>query len=180
MKRKVRRYAEGSEDAVGYEEGPPAFEKPLTFGQAFKAARKAGDGTFTWRGKKYTTELASEKKKPQPEKEVDPDFLLGEKGNPLGEGVRAGRSKLDPTTGRATTLAKGPTRTMRADEFTGRARKVPEEYLSDNKYPTMMRRESPAFNMKRGGAVKKYSGGGSASKRADGIAQRGKTRGKMC
>jgi hypothetical protein len=37
--------------------------------------------------------------------------------------------------------------------------------------------------MKRGGTVKKYAAGGSvssASKRADGIAQRGKTRGKMC
>jgi hypothetical protein len=36
--------------------------------------------------------------------------------------------------------------------------------------------------MKRGGAVKKMASGGavSASRRADGIAQRGKTRGKMC
>lgn len=38
--------------------------------------------------------------------------------------------------------------------------------------------------MRRGGRVKKYAKGGStyssASKRADGIAQRGKTRGKMC
>ena len=34
--------------------------------------------------------------------------------------------------------------------------------------------------MKKGGKVKKMSGGGSASKRADGIAQRGKTRGKFC
>jgi hypothetical protein len=37
--------------------------------------------------------------------------------------------------------------------------------------------------MKKGGAVKKMASGGttsSASKRADGIAQRGKTRGKMC
>jgi hypothetical protein len=33
--------------------------------------------------------------------------------------------------------------------------------------------------MKRGGKVKKMASGGSASKRADGIAQRGKTRGKM-
>ena len=46
----------------------------------------------------------------------------------------------------------------------------------------------PALGMKRGGAVKakqptKFSSGGSvssASKRGDGIAQRGKTRGKMC
>jgi hypothetical protein len=37
--------------------------------------------------------------------------------------------------------------------------------------------------MKKGGAVKKMASGGmasSASKRADGIAQKGKTRGKMC
>jgi hypothetical protein len=33
---------------------------------------------------------------------------------------------------------------------------------------------------KRGGAVKKMASGGSASKRADGIATKGKTRGKMC
>jgi hypothetical protein len=34
--------------------------------------------------------------------------------------------------------------------------------------------------MKRGGSVKKMATGGMASSRADGIAQRGKTRGKMC
>lgn len=33
---------------------------------------------------------------------------------------------------------------------------------------------------KKGGAIKKMSKGGSASSRGDGIAQRGKTRGKMC
>jgi len=33
---------------------------------------------------------------------------------------------------------------------------------------------------KRGGKVHMSSGGMTASKRADGIAQRGKTRGKMC
>jgi hypothetical protein len=39
------------------------------------------------------------------------------------------------------------------------------------------------FGMKKGGAVKKMASGGSvssASKRADGIAVKGKTRGKMC
>lgn len=33
-----------------------------SFGSAFASARKAGDKTFTWKGKSYTTELASEKK----------------------------------------------------------------------------------------------------------------------
>jgi len=42
---------------------------------------------------------------------------------------------------------------------------------------------SPGYNKKKGGAVKTKkmsSGGSTASKRADGCAQRGKTRGKMC
>jgi hypothetical protein len=39
---------------------------------------------------------------------------------------------------------------------------------------------SSAFNKKHGGAVKMASGGMAASRRGDGIAQRGKTRGKMC
>jgi len=34
--------------------------------------------------------------------------------------------------------------------------------------------------MKKGGAVKKMASGGSASSRADGIATKGKTRGRMC
>ena len=36
------------------------------------------------------------------------------------------------------------------------------------------------FGMKKGGPVKKMASGGSASSRADGIAVKGKTRGKMC
>ena len=35
-------------------------------------------------------------------------------------------------------------------------------------------------DMKKGGKVKKMAKGGSASSRADGIAQRGKTKGRMC
>lgn len=34
--------------------------------------------------------------------------------------------------------------------------------------------------LKKGGKVKRMAAGGSASKRADGIAQRGKTKGRMC
>ena len=41
------------------EEEAPAPKK-TTFKEAFAAARKGGDKTFTWEGKRYTTELASE------------------------------------------------------------------------------------------------------------------------
>lgn len=53
--------------------------------------------------------------------------------------------------------------------------------------PTMANPNTPQFSnkpfpMKKGGSVKKYAGSGSvssASKRADGIAHKGKTKGKM-
>ena len=41
------------------EDEAPAPKK-TTFKEAFAAARKGGDKTFTWEGKRYTTELASE------------------------------------------------------------------------------------------------------------------------
>ena len=81
-----------------------------SFSQAFREARDAGKDTFTWNGKKYTTEMAGEKK-------------------PKFESSASEVSDYDE--GRTTTF-------------------------------------------KRGGSVKS-----SASKRADGCAQRGKTRGRM-
>lgn len=50
---------------ASYDKVPSAGGKKLTgFGQAFKEARKAGKSTFTYNGKKYTTEMAGDKKKP--------------------------------------------------------------------------------------------------------------------
>jgi hypothetical protein len=90
-----------------------------SFSQAFREARDAGDDTFSWKGKKYTTEMADAKK-------------------PAAAPMRE---------------------TMESETGTTN----PSEY-------------------KRGGKVKKMATGGSvssASKRADGCAQRGKTRGRM-
>jgi len=57
------------------------------------------------------------------------------------------------------------------------------DYLRNFKTPAERRSEEAKKStsaMKRGGSVKKMASGGMASSRADGIAQRGKTRGKMC
>lgn len=43
-----------------------AAKAPSTFGSAFKQARASGDKTFMYEGKKYTTELAEEKKAAKP------------------------------------------------------------------------------------------------------------------
>jgi hypothetical protein len=102
---------------AGTGRGATTFDK--TFKQAFAEARKAGQGTFDWNGKKYNTEMAGEKK-------------------PTAAPLRE---------------------TMESDSGTTN----PSEF-------------------KRGGKVKKMASGGStssASKRADGCAQRGKTRGRM-
>lgn len=97
--------------------------------------------------------------------------IVAERANPKGESV-------------ADRVAK-----MKADQAAARAAKMPErEPVEDVDQAEAMRRkkDEEAYNkassaMKKGGKVKKYAKGGSvsASKRADGVAQRGKTRGRM-
>ena len=78
--RKAKRYDDGgeisAEDALAQSGSPendsnagmkeaykePEAPKKETFKEAFAAARKAGDKTFEWNGKKFTTEMAGEKK----------------------------------------------------------------------------------------------------------------------
>jgi hypothetical protein len=55
-----KRVAVASRTMDDEDEAPKAAEKKTTFKEAFAAARKGGDKTFTWEGKRYTTELASE------------------------------------------------------------------------------------------------------------------------
>ena len=85
----------------------------------------------------------------------------------------------------------------KAAERGGRAAEQRSEMLKENARRSGLREDAPAETlkavrdklggdkftvMKRGGSVKGYASGGSvsASSRGDGIAQRGKTRGRMC
>ena len=73
MKKRSFRYEEGGDVTYGEDERPAptgmseAAElmpgKPKGFKDAFREARSAGDKTFTWQGKKYTTEMAAAKPK---------------------------------------------------------------------------------------------------------------------
>ena len=61
--------------------------------------------------------------------------------------------------------------------------RTPQQRMADAAREVEARRKREAEGMKKGGKVKKYASGGSvssASKRADGIAQRGKTKGRIC
>jgi hypothetical protein len=72
-------------------------------------------------------------------------------------------------------------------ELAGELRRgaTPTKFTSPSKTTTAKRTrkfndDEAGVEMKKGGAVKKYAAGGSVSSRADGIAQRGKTRGRVC
>lgn len=52
----------GMAEARAASDAAEAAPKKQSFKEAFASARKAGDKTFEWNGKKFTTEMAGEKK----------------------------------------------------------------------------------------------------------------------
>jgi hypothetical protein len=79
--------------------------------------------------------------------------------------------------------AKGRDNYVRSGQKSFDTEREPEALAEPNKPGTNVRYENTDvsdMSMKRGGKVKKMANGGSASSRADGIAIKGKTRGKMC
>jgi len=140
------------------------------FGKAFREARAAGDKTFTFNGKKYTTDMAPEEQKsvggkpkmgayvPRDSDTRKGEIMRSKNAVPRDNYVRSGQKSFD-------------------------TEREPEALASPNKPGTNISYENTDvsdMSMKRGGAVKKMANGGSASSRADGIAIKGKTRGKMC
>ena len=133
-----------------------AAAAPSNFKEAFAAARGAGDKTFEYNGKKYTTEMAKPASKPaassakaetKPETKVD---TTTKKSNILEDAKAEARRR-----------AAGASAYKKSQEPTMRAGDMPKRGAGLS-----------AIKMKSGGKVS------SASSRGDGIAMRGKTRGK--
>ena len=79
--------------------------------------------------------------------------------------------------------AKGRDNYVRSGQKSMDTEREPEALAEPNKPGTNVRYENTDvsdMSMRHGGRVKKMASGGSASSRADGIATKGKTRGKMC
>jgi hypothetical protein len=137
---------------------------PSSFKEAFAAARGSGDKTFSYNGKLYTTELASSApKKSSPA--------------PMRQEQAAPTSTSSMTSDRNNASAMSVNERIKKSLASAREGSGPTDSRSVNQ------RLKEALGMKKGGAVKKMASGGavsSASKRADGIAQRGKTKGRMC
>lgn len=161
---RAKRYEEGGETEDTTSEATPEPAKPSNFKSAFASARKAGDKTFEFNGKKYTTELASEKSAPK-----------------TGGSTQTGATV--PTIGASGTYGKGLGRRSHP-EYPEDASKAMADKKSDfrNNPPSALSRAISSIRergMKSNPDAYK-SGGMTASRRADGIATKGKTRGKIC
>jgi hypothetical protein len=143
----------------------PPVAKPASFKEAFAAARKGGGKTFEYNGKKYSTELASAPAKKVPARPMSKTpsmFPVSMKDRAEGYGkIRAAARAADT----ADAAAKESTA---AETARLRQRNMPASKFDASKVnPNTL-------------LPKRMASGGMASSRADGIAQRGKTRGTMC
>lgn len=200
MKR-VKRFSTGDEveyfgSSIGKSESSPAASssesstkseapaKKQSFSEAFAAARARGDKDFAWEGKpgmRFSTKMREDKpaskaesapSKPAPKAEepAKPTPKTEESKRGIGPyNVFSGPADADPEAVKAAKAAGDARRAKQAaapmlhNPFRGAIDALRERGKKSN---------PDAYA--KGGSVS------SASKRADGIAQRGKTRGKMC
>lgn len=168
--------------------------KKETFGEAFKRNRARGEKTFEWNGKKYTTET-----KEDVAKKSAPDESSAETAR-LRQVPKASSAEMERRTKREKEQA---VESVNPEDYVGigavakalpklaarAAAKTAPKAASKRVEPSMASpKRTPKDadearfadegnpNFKRGGKVKKMASGGSASKRADGCAIRGKTR----
>lgn len=161
------------------------------FGKAFASARKAGDKTFMFKGKKYTTETKEEKDarmaKAAPEKKM-PEAKSSGRGTMAGRGAG---DKMEDTRPFKTQVAEKskpeskpravaaqPERKPIRMEGLERAKKGISGMMASRQRRLDMeeadrksRGDKYGMGMKKGGMVKKGR---------DGMASKGKTKGRMC
>ena len=138
---------------------------PKTFGAAFSAARKRGDKTFEFKGKKFTTETKEETVTPEAKKVMDQ--TRRDRESNFRSQVRKADVAMETPEERGAMNLEGFKRDKKDMEGSG-------EYSPFKKGGSV---KSSASKMGKVKTAKPSMGG--ASKRADGIAMRGKTRGRM-
>ena len=177
-----------------------------TFKEAFADARKEGKKTFEWNGKKYGTKLKGEDEPKQGKVREDSTIKAGTAAGKESEGrtrarpedydkdeYKKGRfeNKMNRSIGRTTDPENAAkirsyeeARQTAAEQKLRMAKETKAGRTTD--IGTMLRNKMPVDGMgemgalKKGGKVKKMASGGMASSRGDGIAQKGKTKGRMC
>lgn len=184
-------------------------EEPTSFKQAFAEARKSGDKNFTFKGKKYTTELKTETKPaPKPAKpaaETKGGFRdisqsprlndMVEMQNIAAQASNRARDKnnvvINQEQKRLADIAQRNVvpleESAKSEDRMLKAYKESEPaYLESNIQDARSAKALADQGYRKGGKVAKtktFARGGkvsSASGRGDGIAQRGKTKGRIC
>jgi hypothetical protein len=153
-----KRYEDGG-DIDAMEEADKAYranKRPLKEMGDASAAEEAGQ--FGDAGSSRTVKATPKKAAPKPAAKAAPKPVAKSEYKPA---IKASEMPADDTKMSVTDRAKASRERARAGSGTTDRRSVGERLKS-------------AFGMKSGGSV------GSASRRADGIATKGKTRGKMC
>lgn len=193
----MKRYQMGG--PTSYAESGSAGGSNISFKDAFKEARKAGLDSFTWRGKKYTTEVASPKKsedaEPTKVKKTETMTEVETPVSPRSSGPRSGGRGSKPGMARVGSGRYDDPTSTYGERITAPFRKLGDIFGRRREEQTMrsmgvdrdearrrLEKLEDVEEMRRGGRVKKYAKGGSvgsASKRADGCAVKGKTRGRM-
>jgi hypothetical protein len=153
-----------------------------SFKDAFRAARKAGQDTFTWQGKKYTTEMAGSSKPSAPKVEVQKTETKvempassgprsGGRGSKPGKAVVGSGRYNDPTSSYGERVT-APLRAL-GDIFGRRREEGVMKNMGVDRAEAARRlarldevRESEG--MKRGGNVKKMRSGGMPDLTGDG------------
>ena len=165
-------------------------DKRKRFNLLFRQARVRGDDVFEFEGKRYNTKLASDKKKDAAKgSKKDEDYL-----GPTGEGGIGRIVDTMTEQDKRYVGAMGNLRAMKQREKDEEAQRESGSFqkggsvMDENKMMGKMGRGMAKAEMQKvaGTAVKKHEkamhgmkSGGSVSKRADGCAQRGKTKGRM-
>jgi len=156
------------------ETGSTGPAKTMSFKEAFASARGAGDKTFEWQGKKYTTDLASSK--PAAEKAVEKPAKSVSKiksvSAPVARSIKSDLdelSKSNSSLGNVNMLSKGKMSPEKKEEVIKSTPKRSGYSVPKSSEFTGM----GGMKFAKGGSVS------SASKRADGCAVKGKTKGRF-
>ena len=177
----MKRYQEGGEaeglSGTAGKEGvnkKPRSMDDMSFGQAFRAARKGGKSTFMWRGDKYMTETKEEKDRARADKDLKEVEVTGKRRMTADDFMKGSDRKMGVETGMTRV------RPSMVDFMSEGRRKPSKDSVSDKSKPTRRSSSSPFSSVleryrntdipRRG-----FNKGGSI----DGCAKRGKTRGKI-
>jgi hypothetical protein len=167
-------------------------DKGSTFKEAFAEARAEGKKTFEWNGEKYNTKLKEKEKASMDEgipKKTRADEKVGGGYEKVGKSEAKEETRKPTNRGGAAALAGAGVGLGAAAALSGMKRAESarkERELEKNKpirFKNPIRNISPeeaAWEGEGGSSFKKGGKVSSASSRADGIAQRGKTRGRIC